>query len=1141
MRTPNAFCPYVGLQPYTEAERNYFFGRERDKRIIASNLFAAPLTILYGASGVGKSSVLMAGVVPELRNRPRTAVVLFREWQRADFVSALKAECASAVERAQQEPLALDSRLPLDEWLFEAARAFGGALLILFDQFEEYFLYHPETATGDAFESEFARTVNREEIEAGFLITLREDALSKLDLFRARIPNLLGNTLRLQHLDRAAAEEAIRKPLDVYNREHTSESPITIEDDLVQGVLAQVQAGKVSLAQSGSAVQAEARDGKARIETPFLQLVMTRVWDEELKTGSRVLRFETLQRLGGAERLVRTHLDQTMKRLPRQERAIAARLFHFLVTPTGTKIAYTAHDLASYAEKPQEKVQPVLERLSSPGMRILRCLAPESGHSARYEIFHDVLGAAVIDWHRRFADRQRLWRRIRRISYWPLGAFLAILALAVIGVIWFTEEEELKEHKIALQLQQDRAVPYYRAILRGSVDKLTSSAFSPDGRFVITAGDATTETIADRFFFTRTEVWDTNTWRRETVAFFGHSAWITSVAFSPDGRFFVTASADKTAQVRRTDSRDRVAELAGHGDVVWSASFSPDGQRVVTASSDKTARLWEAGSGRSIAELRGHADIVWSAVFSPDGTRIATASKDQTARLWDARTGQSLLELRGHSDQVLRSVFSPDGRWIVTAGLDRTARLWDADTGGLVRTLAQPGPVERVQFSTDGRLIVTTDGLSARVWEAHTGENIALLSGHTGWLADAQFSPDGRQVVTASFDNTARVWDLATRESVAELRGHFDDVTSAAFSPDGEWILTMSADSTARVWEVKPAKMLLELRGHTDVLRAAISGDGRRIATAGTDKTVRVWDADTGNTIAVLSGHPQPVHRVEFNPDGRSVLAASGNAVWIWQEGRKVAEFAGRGNAALGTFSADGKWVVTFSDGKTARLLNVASGQSVVELSYRDVLAGAEFSPGGETLVTVSGATAQIWEAATGKQLAELRGHQGVVTSALFSPDGSRIVTVGTDWTARVWDVATGRSIAVLPGHRNQVFSAAFSPDGKRVVTASKDKTARIWDAATGESQAELIGHWDSLVSADFSPDGKLVATASADGTGRIWDASTGQRIAELVGHQGALSSAAFTPDGERVITTSADGTARVWEAVPHPRLPQQK
>jgi hypothetical protein len=420
---PPNFCPYKGLQPYTEADRAYFFGRERDREIIAANLYSAPLTILYGASGVGKSSVLLAGVMPALRQMPRVAIMVFRAWQNAAFVSAFKNEVLRAVrESIGNKDISLDLALPLDEFLLDCTRALHGTILIILDQFEEFFLYHPPSQAADGFDAEFARAVNRKEIDVNFLLSIREDGLSKLDRFQGRIPNLLSNTLRLEHLDRQAAISAIRKPLDEYNRRLLDgQMPMRVEDELIEGLLEEVRTGKVTLRQMGQGqVSARTPDerSEARIETPFLQMVLTRLWDEEIAAGSGILRLSTLKQLGGAERVVRTHLDKEMDKLSQPERKIAARLFRFLVTPTGTKIALTPGDLISFAELPTEQVEqvePLLTRLSLPDVRILRSVAPppDQPNARRYEIFHDVLAPAILDWRLRY-DEQQEQERIRR-------------------------------------------------------------------------------------------------------------------------------------------------------------------------------------------------------------------------------------------------------------------------------------------------------------------------------------------------------------------------------------------------------------------------------------------------------------------------------------------------------------------------------------------------------------------------------------------------------------------------------------------------------------------------------------------------------------------------------------------------------
>ncbi len=396
-------CPYVGLQPYTEAERDYFFGREQDTETIAANLLTAPLTVLYGASGVGKTSVLAAGVAPYLRAMPNVLVVQYRAWQDETFLAALQAEIIHSA-RAAGWTISETRDLPLDEFLARAARETRCTFLLILDQFEEYFLYHPNATP---FDEQFARAVNRDDVNANFLLALREDALSQLDRFETRIPNLMSNGLRLEYLDRAGAERAIRKPLEVYNARRPNEPPFAIEDALVDALIDQVRTGRVTLGLAGQGEVSAPAAARVRIETPFLQMVLTRLWDEETRIGSYALRLETLSRLGGAEKIVRTHLDAVMSKLTAPEQEICATFFDRLVTPSGAKIAQSADDLVTYTARPAARVTPVLKKLDE--ARVLRPIAPppQQPHVTRYEIFHDVLAPAILDWRRRFVERKR--------------------------------------------------------------------------------------------------------------------------------------------------------------------------------------------------------------------------------------------------------------------------------------------------------------------------------------------------------------------------------------------------------------------------------------------------------------------------------------------------------------------------------------------------------------------------------------------------------------------------------------------------------------------------------------------------------------------------------------------------------------
>lgn len=396
--------------------------------MIASNLYASRLTILYGATGVGKTSVLMAGVVPRLQGARRTAVVVFRQWQDPSFLEALKAACIEAVGVARGRPAELDAGLPLDDLLQGASQAVRGSVLILLDQFEEYFVYHPESQADSPFEVELARAINREDVDVGILIALREDALARLDRFRTRIPNLLASTIRLRHLSLEAAERAIRGPLQVYNRQTGAE--VTVENALVSEVLRQVRTGQRLLGGAAGAGQAQEQADADEVETPFLQLVMERLWERERGEGSTVLRLRAFQELGGARQIVGRHLHGVLDAMTPQEREVCSLFFDRLVTPSGTKIAYPVDDLTKVAGGLAGHVSSALESLSR--ARVLRRIQLPGLQAV--EIFHDVLATPILEWRddyvrteARVRERRRLRRRILQ------GTALAILLIGLLG------------------------------------------------------------------------------------------------------------------------------------------------------------------------------------------------------------------------------------------------------------------------------------------------------------------------------------------------------------------------------------------------------------------------------------------------------------------------------------------------------------------------------------------------------------------------------------------------------------------------------------------------------------------------------------------------------------------------------------
>ena len=307
---PPPKTPYVGLVPYDEEDADLFFGRDEEIRIVSANLRASRLTILYGPSGVGKTSLLQAGVVHDLRRqilaegagrpaRSRFAVCVFRGW-RDDPLPALMAAIGAAAAESRGRAVVRPWRAgtapigTLRDWTRRVR-----TLLVVLDQFEEYFLYHPDEDSPGTFGGEFPAIVNEPNLRVNFLISIREDAWAKLDRFEGRIPRLFANYVRVEHLNRAAAREAIEFPINEWNRRlPPGEAPYRLEGALVDAVLDAAGTGELVSAEVGAAVPRPPRVADA-VEAPFLQLVMDRLWRATLQAGEHEL---TLAPARGARR-----------------------------------------------------------------------------------------------------------------------------------------------------------------------------------------------------------------------------------------------------------------------------------------------------------------------------------------------------------------------------------------------------------------------------------------------------------------------------------------------------------------------------------------------------------------------------------------------------------------------------------------------------------------------------------------------------------------------------------------------------------------------------------------------------------------------------------------------------------------------
>ncbi|KAF5332898.1 hypothetical protein D9758_017892 [Tetrapyrgos nigripes] len=421
--------------------------------------------------------------------------------------------------------------------------------------------------------------------------------------------------------------------------------------------------------------------------------------------------------------------------------------------------------------------------------------------------------------------------------------------------------------------------------LEGHINEVTSVAFSPDGRHVVSGSNDNT-----------VRIWDMQTCKQVGKPLRGHTSWARSVAFSPDGRHVVSVFNDVTIKIWDMQTCQQVGEpLKGHTEWVWSVAFSPDGRHVVSGSEDYTIRIWDIQTFQHFEEpqqLSNHTDAINSVAFSPDGRHVVSGSDDCTIRIWDMQTCKQVGKpLKGHTDWVWSVAFSPDGRHVVSGSADRTIRIWNMQ---IFQQVGKPlnghtSSVLSVAFSPDGRHVVSGSGdRTIRIWDMQTCKQVGEpLEGHPDWVKSVAFSPDGRHVVSGSYDRTIRIWDMHTCQQVGKpLKGHTDEINSVAFSPDGRHVVSGSDDRTIRIWDMQTCQQVGEpLEGHTAwVQSVAFSPDGRHVVSGSGDRTIRIWDMQTGQQVGdPLEGHTYWVRSVAFSSDGRHVVSGSDDkTVRIW-------------------------------------------------------------------------------------------------------------------------------------------------------------------------------------------------------------------------------------------------------------------
>lgn len=1088
-------------------------GRGRDIQNLV-DLLVRPdhkLIAIHGQSGVGKSSLIRAGLVPTLRRTSisgRVVLPIVLGFY-ADWPARLIRELSFNLGMLGYAPITDCQDVGAKPWKVDVDRILTAvdeltthhlAFVFMFDQFEEFFFANSDPSDRLNFYYFLDRLLSLPFVKAA--LAVRDDCLHCLlecdrwlsmevtqgDILKQSSRYYIGN------FSRGEARNLIRSLT-------ANPSSLTLDADLIE-----------ELVRDLAAEFSEVRP----IE---LQIVGVQLQHE------RITSLDQYRAAGPKANVVRRFLIETIRHCGLENETTAIALLFCLTDKNGTRPIRTDTDLAQATNTSPEPLATILHILCDCGL----IFALSDASAYRYQLVHDYFvpfirqeqelrhsaeTEALRQENRQLYEDKELLEQLaeaqdrRRQSEQTARRLLALgVIVSTLGAIAFgvlatfaqqaRQRAELAERQAAfaaIEAHSSAATALWLAndSLNAIVDGLRAStrlATFPESHQAFPRPDPTQpDPTLQALTYTAIETLNPilqNVVERNRLE--GHSNSILGVEIAPDGTFLASVSWDESLRVWSPTGQVRYHIPKAHRDAVTTVAIAPDSATIATGGNDRTVKLWHAADGVLIADLKGHTNIVTSVVFSPDGRWLASADTDGMIMIWDCQRQQAVQRFQAHPDWILDLAFSPDGLTLASASRDRSLRLWSLE-GELQREfLAHTGGITAVDFSPNGRELVTASADGSAILWSQTGAQLATFQDHDGWVRDARFSPDGETIATSD-DQTISLWQRdGTRRD--RLMGHHDRIWSLSFDPTGSTLASAGADHTIRLWD--NTDHALARFPKQVVPSIATSSKGHTIATANGNRIYLY--TTTGQPLAQLQGHTAQIVTVAFNPAGDAIVSAAedGTArVWFWDDRRdhyrEQTVLLHGGTVQAAVFSWDGITIATAGDDGVVRL----------------------------------------WDARTGARQRTLYGHTNQTMGVAFDPLNERLATASSDNTVRLW-TRTGEEILTLYGHKSSVNWVTFSPNGEYIASASADNTIRIW-TRNGTSVATLVGHTGPVNGVVFSADSRTLASVGDDRTVRLWHVN-GKALMAFEAHDDRALSVAFSTDNQTLFTTSTDNTLRVW------------
>ncbi|MFQ5544002.1 MAG: hypothetical protein ACE5FY_06580 [Nitrospiria bacterium] len=967
--------PYVGHRPFSSSESGLFFGREDEAHALLALLLENQTLVLHGPSGVGKTSLLNAGLIPLLE---KNGFEILKEKRHPEIHPINRTENA-------------------------------GFRVAIFDRFDTFF-----SSSSKRFKEreEFFRQLKKaleEDIQLRVVFVLRESHLAQLTSYAHFLPNRLETRFYLGPLRNKTALASVTRPLADTRR--TFEKGVA--ENLVN-TLSEMQTaenfGKINTSED------------VVIESVLLQVVCKHLWDN-LPYDVEQITQNHIQTFGDVNRALclfyEKLIKQTTERSGAKEESVRRCFDQAFITHSKTReMVYKGE--TETGGIPNEAMDFLVE-----GHLVRR---EERAESTWYILIHDLLVKPILEsndtWRKQRSEgkviRRQLenkaieWLRLGRKKRLLLGQVERLIAEAWLespdgrelgcsealeayvqasreDVTDVQHEEERKpvldednevneEKQVSKEKQQsERVHPPAEPLLRPPSRRLRRFSPALIICFMIAAGAAAfvSQQRGVQIPVPAKDVAEIEPLRPEEQAPLTISQTKKIEAFDQEPekaapvetevvKVSVPASvpisvptpvleAPKADQQSGEVETDLVVvhseEVISTQKAVQEAPQKPD----VNAEKMKkdVVQSEREAIEKSIKEKQVLSHSLISAAtrnfpsnptlsLSLIGHALSTSSflvkKDRIKVdhiLYHSITTLPVKKIfSGHTGSVKDVVFSGNRKVLASAGKDAKLMVWHLASEERRRTVKQKGPVNGLAFgSSNGRrLAAVSDAGIVTVWNPLSGQKILTLPEQAGRVYDVAFDPAGGRLATASGNTTASVWGLKSGNEQVKLIGHSDAVLSIAFSPDGKHVGTTGKDGTAMIWEASSGVLLVSLIGHTGpVMDVVFSPDGKYLATAGKDGTARIWDpgfSGQGGVQRVLSGHTGEVLKIVFSPDGLRLATASkdGTArVWDARTGEELIRIQSR-RASVNSvaFSPDGKYLATASQDKKVRLYSLA-------------------------------------------------------------------------------------------------------------------------------------------------------------------------------------------------------------------------